>query len=175
MRAPLSMVVAIANNGAIGLRGKLPWGRIAEDMSHFKAVTTGHPVIMGAATWRSLPAKFKPLPNRRNLVLSTTMLQGEAVGAEVFGSLNHAILAARCAENEYDYGSEPMVIGGARVYRLALALVTRIYLTAIPRNVEADTVLDISNALKDFDATNAHGATGINSDVDFIRYDRMRG
>ena len=171
------MVVAMANNCAIGLRGGLPWGRIAEDMAHFKAVTMGHPVIMGADMWRSLPPKFKPLVGRRNMVLSTTMLQGEAEGAEVFGSLNHAILAARDASNEYDHVNEPMIIGGASVYRLALPLVTRIYLTRIPRDVDADTWCnEIDNALRDFGAVEVeHLATGENSDVEFIRYDRMRG
>jgi dihydrofolate reductase len=168
------MVVAVADYGAIGLRGGLPWGRIAEDMAYFKAVTMGHPIIMGAATWRSLPTKYRPLVGRRNMVLSTTMLQGEVEGAEVFGSLNDAILAARDASNEYDHGTEPMIIGGASVYRLALPLVTRIYLTKIPRAVDADTFFYIYDELDNFDAMDVHNGTGADSDVEFTRYDRMR-
>ncbi len=176
MRAPLSMILAVANNGAIGLRGGLPWGRIKDDMEHFRAVTMGHPCIMGAETWRGLPPKFKPLPGRRCMVLSTTMLPCDAVGAEVFGSLNHAILAARNNENEYDHGCEPMIIGGATVYRAALQMVTRIYLTNIPRDLDADTWFnELDHVLPEFDPVDVHSATGIDSDVDFVRYDRMRG
>jgi dihydrofolate reductase len=173
MRAPLSMVVAMAHGGAIGLRGALPWGDIKEDMERFRAVTKGHAVIMGRGTWLSLPPKFRPLPGRRNMVLSTTMRADDAPGAEVFRTLNAAILASRTPENADDYGSEPMVIGGAEVYQLALPLVTRIYLTDIDRKVEADTYLKLNDILHEFAVTDTHVCTV--PDLSFLTLNRVSG
>ena len=173
MRQPLSMVVAMAHGGAIGLRGALPWGNIKEDMEHFKAVTKGHTVIMGRGTWLSIPAKFRPLPGRRNMVLSTTLGADGAPGAEVFRTLNAAILASRTPENADDYGSEPMIIGGAEVYQLALPLVTRIYLTDLDRTVEADTYLLLNDMLHEFSITDTHVCT--EPGMSFLTMDRTAG
>ncbi len=127
-RAPLAMVVAIGDNGAIGKDGKVPW-RIPEDLRHFKNVTMGHAIIMGRKTWDEVG---RPLPGRRNLVVSRTAgLTLE--GAEVFPSLEAAIAAARTTD------AEPHVIGGSTIYEAAMPLATRIHLTEVHRNVEADT------------------------------------
>ncbi len=128
MNAPLSMVVAIGDNGAIGKDGKVPW-RIPEDLKHFKSVTMGHAIIMGRKTWDEVG---KPLPGRRNLVV--TRNAGLVLeGAEVFTTLEAAIAASRTTD------SEPFVIGGSVLYALALPLATRIHLTEVHRSVEADT------------------------------------
>lgn len=127
-RAPLVMVVAIGDNGAIGKDGKVPW-RIPEDLKHFKNVTMGHAIIMGRKTWDEVG---KPLPGRRNLVVSRQA--GLALeGAEVFASLEAAIAAARTTDDE------PHVIGGSTIYSAAMPFMTRIHLTEVHRNVEADT------------------------------------
>ena len=127
-RAPLSMVVAIGDNGAIGKDGKVPW-RIPEDLKHFKNVTMGHAIIMGRKTWDEVG---RPLPGRRNLVVSRQ--PGLALeGAEVFPTLEAAIAAARTTD------PEPHVIGGSTIYDAAMPLATRIHLTEVHRDVEADT------------------------------------
>ena len=129
---PLMLVLAIGNRGAIGLRGKLPW-RIPEDMKHFRRVTTGHAVIMGRKTWDEVG---KPLPQRRNIVVSGNP-QLTLEGAEVVGTLGEAIVRARTTD------TEPRVIGGARIFRDALPLATRIHLTEVHRDVEADTFFEL--------------------------------
>lgn len=126
--ARLAMVVAIGDDGAIGKDGKVPW-RIPEDLKHFKNVTMGHAIIMGRKTWDEVG---KPLPGRRNLVISRQL--GLALeGAEVFGTLEDAIAAARTTD------PEPHVIGGSTIYAAAMPLATRIYLTEVHRRVAADT------------------------------------
>ena len=127
-RAPLAMVVAIGDNGAIGKDGKVPW-RIPEDLKHFKNVTMGHAIIMGRKTWDEVG---RPLPGRRNLVVTKNPVL-VLPGAEVFTSLEAAIAAARATD------VEPHVIGGSAIYAAAMPLATRIYLTEVHRNVEADT------------------------------------
>lgn len=127
-RAPLTLVVAVADGGAIGLGGQLPW-RIPEDLKHFKRVTMGHAVIMGRKTWDEVG---RPLPGRRNIVVSRT--PGLALeGAEVAPSLEEAIALARRTDDA------PCVIGGSAIYAAALPVATKIHLTEIHREVEADT------------------------------------
>ncbi len=128
MSAPLSMVVAVGDNGAIGKDGNVPW-RIPEDLKHFKNVTMGHAIIMGRKTWDEVG---KPLPGRRNLVV-TRNADLVLEGAEVFTTLEAAIAAARTTD------AEPFVIGGSVLYALAMPLATRIYYTEVHRTVEADT------------------------------------
>ena len=65
----VALVAAVARNGVIGRDGGLPW-RLPEDMAHFREVTIGHPVVMGRRTWESLPDRFRPLPERRNVVVT---------------------------------------------------------------------------------------------------------
>jgi dihydrofolate reductase len=125
---PLAMVVAVGDNGAIGKDGKVPW-RIPEDLKHFKNVTMGHAIIMGRKTWDEVG---RPLPGRRNLVVSRQ--PGLVLdGAEVFASVDEAIEAARSSD------PEPHVIGGSKIYEIAMPLTTRIHLTEVHRNVDADT------------------------------------
>lgn len=123
----LSVIVAVAENGTIGDRNTLLW-HIAEDMKHFRTLTTGHPVVMGRKTYDSLG---RPLPNRRNVVISRQDLQIE--GCEVVHSLEEA-LALFAAEEEV------FVIGGAQIYAEAMPLADRFYLTVVEHPYEGDTV-----------------------------------
>jgi dihydrofolate reductase len=116
----ITLVAAVAKDGAIGRDNALLW-HIPEDMARFKAVTAGKPVVMGRKTWDSLPAKFRPLPGRRNLVVSRTA--SELPGAEVFASLDAALAA--CSEPEV------CVIGGSDIYALALPRADRLALTEV--------------------------------------------
>lgn len=120
----LSAIVAMGLDRAIGFEDDMPW-HVPEDLRRFKALTMGHPVIMGRTTWESLPKR--PLPGRRNIVISSnseTRRKIEEEGAETASSIREAV--AMCPPPE-----EPFVIGGASVYSRALPMLTRIYVTLI--------------------------------------------
>lgn len=127
-RPVLALIAAVARNGVIGAGNRLPW-RLPEDLRHFKATTLGHPVIMGRKTWESLG---RPLPGRRNIVV-TRNASYQAAGAEVVTSLDEALHSASGA-------SKVFVIGGAELYRLALAAADELILTEIDRDYEGDAV-----------------------------------
>lgn len=127
--AGVGLVWAQSTSGIIGRGGDIPW-KVPEDLSRFKEVTMGHPVIMGRRTWDSLPAKVRPLPGRRNLVLSRDA-GFVAEGARVVGSLQDALA---------DGAGEPevWVIGGEQVYLLALPYATRCEVTEIEIDLRRD-------------------------------------
>lgn len=135
--------------GAIGLNGGMPW-HLPQDLKHFTELTVSHPVIMGRRTWESLSAKYRPLPNRDNIVI-THDLRYAAPGATVVGDLDAALDLAR-QEAIPDDGmdrSEIWVIGGAQLFQEALSLADKAYVTQIRANVEADTYAPDMNALVD--------------------------
>lgn len=114
------LVAALGRRREIGAGNALLW-HLPEDLAHFKAITLGKPVLMGHKTWESLPPRFRPLPGRRNLVLT----RGAAIeGAETVRSLDEAI--ERCAGE-----AALCVIGGAEVYAQALPLAKRLELTEV--------------------------------------------
>jgi dihydrofolate reductase len=117
----VTLVAAVAKDGAIGRDNALLW-RLPEDMARFKALTMGKPVVMGRKTWDSIPARFRPLPGRRNLVVSRSAT--ELPGAEVFASLDAALAA--CATEP-----EVCVIGGGEIYALALPRADKLALTEV--------------------------------------------
>ena len=123
-------MAAVARNGVIGRDGAIPW-RIPEDMRRFRELTTGHPVIMGRRTWDSLPDRYRPLPGRRNVVV-TRNRDWNAEGAEAAASLDGALRLVEGADNVF-------VIGGAQLYADALPLADELLLTEIDADVEGDT------------------------------------
>lgn len=127
----ISLVVARDRAGAIGRDGDIPW-HIPDDLKFFQRETTGAAVIMGRRTWMSLPAAFRPLKNRLNLVVSS----GAPDGAEhVFGSVECAVDAAYAAGHARVYG-----IGGAGIYKALLPSSQRLLITEVDLEVEqADT------------------------------------
>jgi len=125
----ISFVLARADNGVIGNKGGIPW-RIAEDMRRFKALTMGHPIVMGRKTWDSFPRK--PLPGRTNIVI-TRDRSWHADGAVAVHSLEEAMAKAR-EENP----TEIAIIGGAEIWRIALPQATRIHLTEVHASPEGD-------------------------------------
>ncbi|MCK9380065.1 MAG: dihydrofolate reductase [Sulfuritalea sp.] len=125
----LTLIAAVARNGVIGIDNRLPW-RLAADLKHFKALTLGHAVIMGRKTWESLPASFRPLPGRHNIVVTRDAAY-HAAGATVAASLPAALSAAE--------SDEAFVIGGAELYAAALPLADRLQLTEIDAAFEGDT------------------------------------
>lgn len=129
VRPGLALVAAVARNGVIGRGGDLVW-RDAADQRHFRETTTGHAVVMGRRTWESLPTRFRPLPGRRNLVL--TRAPGyRADGAEVCASLADALA-------RIDPAAPVFVIGGGEIYAEALPLAERLVLTEIDAELEGD-------------------------------------
>jgi dihydrofolate reductase len=128
-KTTLTLIAAVARNGVIGRDNRLPW-HLPADLKHFKALTTGHAVIMGRKTWESLPEKFRPLPGRQNIVV-TRNAGYAAAGANVVTSLADAVAAAS--------GGEAFVIGGAELYVAALPLADRLQLTEIDADYEGDT------------------------------------
>ena len=129
----ISIIVAVADNLAIGKDNNLLW-HISEDLKYFKRVTAGHTVIMGRKTWESIG---RPLPNRRNIVISRSLNAHSILGAEVFPSLVEAISASGGAGNSSE---EVFIIGGGEIYRQALPLADKIYFTRVHINVsDADT------------------------------------
>ena len=124
-RAKITLVLARADNGVIGKDGDLPW-RLPADLKHFKAVTLGHPMLMGRKTFDSLPGL---LPDRRHIVL-TRDRNWRAAGAEVAHDVDAAVALAD--------GPTMMVIGGAEIYRLFLNRADRIELTEVHMDAEGD-------------------------------------
>jgi dihydrofolate reductase len=127
----LSLVAAVARGGVIGRGGAMPW-HIPEDAQRFRTVTMGHPVVMGRKTWDSLPDRFRPLPGRRNVVV-TRNPAWQADGAERAGSLDDALRLLRGA-------SQVFVVGGAELYADALPLADELLLTEVDAAVDGDTV-----------------------------------
>lgn len=123
----ISIVVAHSSNGVIGREGGLPW-RLPSDMKRFRELTLGHTVLMGRRTFESLPDAYRPLPGRRNLVLSSDP-DYAADGAEVFLDLAAALHAC---------DGDCFVIGGGVTYRDALSLAETVYATEIEAEIDGD-------------------------------------
>lgn len=128
----LSLIVAKARNGVIGVDGDLPW-RLSSDLKFFKATTLGKPVLMGRVTWESLPF---PLPGRPNLVL-TRNGDYTAKGAEVFTDLRDMVGRGFELAGQRDC-DEVMLIGGATLYARLMPYVGRMYITEVDALVEGD-------------------------------------
>ena len=131
----LSIIVAMAENRAIGRNGDLIWHN-SRDLKQFKKITTGHTVIMGYKTYLSLP-NHKALPNRRNIILSSR-LETAPEGFELADSINAALDMVKDEE-------EVFVMGGGMVYEQFLPLADRLYLTRIGKSFEADTYFPYVN------------------------------
>jgi dihydrofolate reductase len=155
----ISLVVASSRNGVIGKDGGLPW-HISSDLKLFKQITMGKPVIMGRKTWDSLPRK--PLPGRRNIVISRKA-DLTVDGAEFVSGVDKA-LASACV----DHPPEVAVIGGGEIYRLFWPLANQIYLTEVDLDVEGDTFFPKINSDEwDLLGSEAH-ERGPNDSADFI-------
>lgn len=132
MTAPITLVVARAENGVIGANGALPW-RLPDDLKRFKQITMGKPCIMGRKTWDSLPKR--PLPGRSNIVVTRNPAFA-AEGGHIARSLEDALALA-----EAEHPSEIMVIGGADVFAAALPLASAVQLTEVHDSPAGDVTL----------------------------------
>lgn len=122
----VSAIVAISSNNAIGKNNQLLW-HLPNDLKHFKEITSGHSIIMGRKTFDSVG---KPLPKRRNIVVTRQPIQIE--GCEVVSSIDEGL--ALC-----QHEAEVFIGGGAEIYKQALPLTNRIYLTVVHQTFDADT------------------------------------
>ncbi|WP_127819983.1 dihydrofolate reductase [Microbacterium sp. CPCC 204701] len=132
MTARVGLIWAEARGGVIGARGGMPW-HVPEDLARFKSTTVGAPVVMGRRTWESFPERFRPLPGRRNIVVTRQEDWADA-GAERAASLEAALTAARETDPEWIW-----VIGGGQLYRAAIALADRLDVTELDLDVDGDT------------------------------------
>ena len=164
--AEIALIAAVARNGAIGSGNALIFDEPA-DQRHFREVTLGCPVIMGRRTWDSLPPRFRPLPGRRNVVVSRNASL-QAPGAEVAADLEHALALVAEAPRAY-------VIGGAQLYAQALPLAHTLVLTEIDADLDGDTFFPRWDRSQ-FDASSsarAVSASGV--PYRFVTYTRRRG
>lgn len=166
----ISLVAAVAENGVIGKNNDLPW-RLPDDMKFFMEKTRGHHVILGRKNYDSLPSKYKPLPNRTNIVV-TRQKDFEADDCIIVHTIEDGLKHCR-ANNEM----EAMVIGGSDIYRLSLPYSTRLYITEIKAVVDGDVYFpefdkhewkEIARIPHTQDDRHAYA-------FDFVTYDRIRG
>lgn len=128
----ISLIAALSQNHVIGKDNDLPW-HLPDDMKYFMQTTNGHHCIMGRKNYDSIPAKFKPLPNRTNIVV-TRQKNFNAPGCLVVNSLDEAIAIAK--NNNED---ELFIIGGADIYKQSMPQMQRMYLTEIKALIDGDT------------------------------------
>ena len=161
-RPPLAVIAAVAANAVIGDGDRLPW-HLADDLKRFRALTTGHAVIMGRRTWESIG---RPLPGRQNIVV-TRQAAFAAPGAQTAESLPAALALVRMPAPAY-------CIGGGELYRQALPLATTLYLTEIARAFAGDTTFpaidrgDFRETSREAHVDNEHGL-----EYAFVTYERV--
>jgi dihydrofolate reductase len=158
----LSLIAAVARNGAIGKDGALLWHE-PQDQKHFRQATMGCPVVMGRKTWDSLPARFRPLPGRRNIVV-TRDTHWRADGAEAARSLDAALALVGDAPKVF-------VIGGGELYALALPRADELVLTEIDADLDGDVFFPPSRSqFTEVSREPHHNAHGVR--FDFVTYRR---
>ncbi len=136
MSIKTSLIVAMAENQCIGKDNQMPW-HISDDLKRFKALTTGHPVIMGRKTYESILGYLnKPLPNRTNIVISRTGFENTH-DVPIFSDLEQAISHAKSIA-ETDGENEVFIIGGAQIYTQSIELADSIHLTKVHESVDGD-------------------------------------
>ena len=164
----VSLIVAAAENGVIGKDNDLIW-HLPKDMRFFKETTLNHHVIMGRKNFESIPHKYRPLPNRINIVI-TRQTDYKADGCVV---VNSVVAALEIAKENGD--KEPFIIGGGQIYKLALeaSLVDKIYLTKVHHAFDGDTFFpELNNKWKEVNKTVNKADEKHAYDYDFITLER---
>ena len=165
----ISLIAALTRNFVIGRDNDLPW-HLPDDMKYFMQTTKGHHVIMGRKNYDSIPEKFRPLPNRTNIVV-TRQQSLQAPHCTIVHSLAEAMDLARKAGE-----TELFIIGGSAIYQLGMPFAQRLYLTEIDAELPGDTYFPI------FDRTNWKETSRKHHSVDdrhsyafdFVIYDRIK-
>ncbi len=132
----ISLIVAMSENNCIGKNGDLPW-HIPADMARVKAHTVGKVLLMGRNTWESIPEKFRPLPNRTNVVITSNASYTVPEGVEIYSSIEDAIAA---------HPHEDIVsFGGAGIYKAMLPMADTLIVTHVHKHVDGDTFFPTVN------------------------------
>lgn len=145
----ISLIAALTKNRVIGKNNDLPW-HLPDDMKYFMNTTKAHHVIMGRKNYESIPEKFRPLPNRTNIVV-TRQKNFLAPNCIVLNSLGDAIAFAKNAGEQ-----ELFIIGGAEIYSLGLQYADRLYLTEIDAEIEGDTYFPAISMTKWHETSRTH-------------------
>lgn len=160
-----NLIVAHSTGGVIGNRGKIPWaGEMPADMQHFRTLTIGHPVIMGRLTYDSIGT---PLKGRQNIVVSRTVLN--IAGCDIVRDLEEAYALVEGEE-------ESFVIGGAKLYKAALPIVERLYVTEVGAVFPGDTYFKVDYDAEGWQQTSreCHQPDEQNKyPYDFLTYERI--
>lgn len=165
----LSLIVAMTPGGVIGRDNSIPW-RLPSDMARFKKITIQErAVIMGRKTWESLPEKFRPLPERHNIVLTRDCSQRLSPSLEMVSSIDEALLVAA------SHGGRACIIGGSEIYRLFLPLVQKAYITMVHVPVEGDAFFPQMRwpSWRQIDASPARKHPGDEHQTSFHIYERV--
>lgn len=150
----------MSSNRVIGVNNTLPW-HLSEDLKHFKSLTTGHTIIMGRKTYESIG---RPLPNRRNIVISRNM-EASYEGAEVVHSIENAFSISR---ND----NEVFVIGGSNIYQQALSLVDHLYITEIKKSFSGDAYFPEINKQIWVESSREDHITNDGLEFSFVKYQK---
>jgi dihydrofolate reductase len=163
----ISLIAALTRNRVIGVNNGLPW-HLPDDMKYFMQTTKGHHVVMGRKNYESIPEKFRPLPNRTNLVVTRQPIL-TLPGCTVVHSVDEAVeIALKAGEPEL------FIIGGSAIYQLGLPMTDRLYLTEIKAELTGDITFPPVNA-KEWKETSRipHGTDARHAYAfDFVIYDR---
>ncbi len=158
---PVSIVVAVADNGVIGRGNALPWD-LPDDLQHFKRTTMGRPIVMGRKTFESIG---RPLPGRLNIIL-TRDPSWTALGVSVASSIEQAIDLAE-GQAFIDGADSVMVIGGAEVYRQALPFASRAFVTRVHGHIDGDAFFDLDEIASWREVTRERVPAGERNSHDF--------
>jgi dihydrofolate reductase len=164
----VSLIVAVAENNVIGKDNDLIW-HLPNDMKFFKETTQNHHVIMGRKNFESIPERFRPLPNRTNVII-TRQQNYKAEGCIIVNSIEEALEIAKSNED-----NEPFIIGGGQIYKLALDanLVDKIYLTKVHQKFDGDTFFPSLNSnWKEIEKTENKADEKHKYNYDFITLER---
>ena len=170
----LHLIFARSRNGAIGLKGQMPW-QLPEDLAHLKKTTLGCTVLMGRKTWDSIPARFRPLPGRQNLVLTRQaewkatqgLSAAQAAHVQQAASLQEAL--ALCAGVQ-----DVWVLGGAEIYAQALPLANSAVVTEIDADFEGDAFApQFGPQWVEVSRSNQISASGLS--FSFVTYKNLQG
>jgi dihydrofolate reductase len=160
----LHLIYARARNGVIGKDNQMPW-HLPEDLAHFKRVTLGQPVIMGRKTWDSLPARFRPLPGRLNIVV-TRQSDWQAEGALRAASIQEAMRLCGDATHAW-------IMGGAEIYQQAEPLASTAVVTEIDADFEGDAFAPtLASGWQEVQRESHTSANGL--DFSFVTYQHPR-
>ncbi|MEO1051097.1 MAG: dihydrofolate reductase [Bacteroidota bacterium] len=165
----ISLIAAVAENGVIGKDNDLVWD-LPDDMKYFMRTTKGHHILLGRKNYLSLPEKFRPLPNRSNLIV-TRQKDYAAEGAFVFNTIEEAIDFAK-AEGE----EELFVIGGGEIYKQTLDMADKLYITEVKCSFEGDTFFpDFDKSQWEETSRTSHGIDEKhNCEFDFVIFERPK-